>query len=133
MEDEGASTEIDEDNASVLAMLFGLHLGYTTVTPFKLFALDHAERISSLVDHEINLTSSAGMPRVAVYRQVQSREFKKLSPESLEAYKIEAEKETYRNKSYAEAPATEQELFRYELLSPSHDSLNTGPLGISEN
>lgn len=107
---------MNEDDASVLAMLFGLQLGYTTVTPFKLFAVDNAERITRLVDHEMTLLSSADKPRVAVHRQVQSREFEKLTPESLEAYQTEAEKETNRNKCYAAAPATEEEIFRCVFL-----------------
>ena len=108
--------EMNEDDASVLAMLFGLHLGYTTVTPFKLFALDNAERISFLVDQEMSLPSSAGKRWVAVHRQVQSREFRNLSRESIQAYQIEAEKETNRNKTYAEVPATEEETFRWVFL-----------------
>lgn len=93
-------------------MLFGLHLGYTTVTPFKLFALDNADRISRLVDEVMKLPISAGKRRVAVQRHIQSHEFKKLTDEELTAYRVEAERETNRNRRFAEAPATEEETFR---------------------
>ena len=116
MEDERPSPELNEDDASILAMLFGLHLGYTTVTPYKLFALDNAERVSCLVDEEMKLPSSIGKRRVAVHRQVQSREFKKLSPEALEAYRSEAQRETEKNKHYAEAPISNEETFRCVFL-----------------
>ena len=104
---------MNDDDASVLAMLFGVHLGFTTVTPFKLFALDNAERIARLVNEEMQSLAAIGKHRIAVHRQVQSSEFKKLSPEMLETYRIEAEQETERNRRFAQTPIMAQDIFRY--------------------
>ena len=52
-----------------------------------------------------------------VQLQVQSAEYKKLSSEELEAYKIEAEEETEKNRRFAETPITEDETYRYSCLS----------------
>ena len=107
--------DMNDNDASVLAMLFGVHLGFTTVTPFKLFVLDNAERIARLVNEEMALPGVERKHRIAVQRKVQSSEFKKLSPGALESYRIEAEQETEKNRSFAEAPITKEETFRYGI------------------
>ena len=106
---------MNDDDISVLAMLFGVHLGFTTVTPFKLFVLDNADRIARLVDEEMKSAGTDGKHRIAIQRTVQSSEFKKLSPVALESYQNEANLETERNRRFAEAPITEEETFRYEI------------------
>lgn len=50
--------------------------------------------------------------RVAIARQVKSAEFRKLSSEELELYRVEAEQMTARNKQFAETPVKPEMLFR---------------------
>lgn len=107
-----ALDRLDDDDASVLAMLFGLHLGYSKVSAFQAFTDENHARLAELVDGEMEKGGRSSKDRFAVQRQVFSAEFRRLPEEDRERYEREAEMITEQNRSFAESPASEEEILR---------------------
>lgn len=97
--------------ANVLGMLFGLQVGFTRVSAYKLFIDEHRERLNNLAKDYILLNGVDANHIVATYRAIRSAEFKKLSQEELDDYTEQARTITRENKEYAERPATDNDIY----------------------